>query len=264
MRWLADRVRGALNSGVEGLIWAGLVVVAVAAWSRRHSKISLDVTFPAWAFGVVVIVVVAAVLVSRRLRRPRVGELQRLLALTTYYASHVYDALEALQKVLTGTIPNVTTETFIEEGILQPAREFLMQRPGEDVRLSVLVARDGEWRMKYAAGYRLESRQRFSLPIIGSFSRHAYESGNVEWSLDLQADPRFVPHPQATRTYRSIISVPIRSGDDVIAVFNVDSTELAAFDEPDFVYVSLLGAIIGVVSALEEEQPVASRGGAAG
>src|SRR5918911_870489 len=45
MRWLAARVRGAVNSGVEGLIWLGVAsgatAVAVFLWKER----SKDITF---------------------------------------------------------------------------------------------------------------------------------------------------------------------------------------------------------------------------
>ncbi|MBA3375808.1 MAG: GAF domain-containing protein [Actinobacteria bacterium] len=106
--------------------------------------------------------------------------------------------------------------------------------------------------MPFAAGYRLESKQRFSLSIDASFSRHAYESGQIQFSDDLAHDSRFIRHPRASRSYASIISMPIRSGDDVVAVLNVDSTYSHAFPTPDFIYVGLLGAILGVIWSLTD------------
>jgi len=134
--------------------------------------------------------------------------------------------------------------------MLQPAREFLKKRPEEEIRVSVLMPDDGSWRMPFAAGYSLESRQRFSLPIVGSFSRHAFESGETQWSLDLENDLRYTPHPLAEHAYRSIISVPILTGDVPIGVLNVDSGSKNAFSSADLVYVTLLGAILSVVLAL--------------
>jgi GAF domain-containing protein len=119
------------------------------------------------------------------------------------------------------------------KGLLAPAREFLIQAPGEDVRLSVLVPEGQDFRMKWMAGHRLVSKQDFRLRIGESFSRFAFQTGQIESSEDVDSDPRFQPHPRAERPYYSIISVPIRSGDDVVAVFNVVSTLPYAFTEAD-------------------------------
>lgn len=256
MRWLLDRLKGAINSWVERAILAALGIGAIAAWRKRHEDLTVDVTLPVWvAIVLAALLLLAVVAASKRWGGRRVKALEAEVELSAYYSRHLYDTLESLQKVLAGTIPGVNVGTFIEQGILDPARNFLMQIPGEEVRLSILVPNNGEWRMAYAAGYRLESRQRFSLPIIGSFSRYAYESGQMQWSGDLETDQRFTPHPQAGRVYKSIISVPIRTGDDVVAVFNVDSNLEDAFPSSDFVYVNLLGAIISVVWALGGYDP---------
>jgi GAF domain len=253
MRWLTERFKRAINSGIEGLIWIALVAGAIFAWKKRDAHVTLPVWVLVLALGIPAAIVLT-LLVRRWRHRGLWGEtadLQAEIDLGANYSRHVYDILDTLQKVLSGAIPRVSARTFIEQGVLDPARDFLMQRPGEDVRLSVLAPDNGTWTMPLAAGYRLESRQRFSLPIVGSFSRHAFESGEIQWSFDLQADPRFTPHPQASRVYHSIISVPIRRGDATVAVFNADSTLRSAFSLADFIYVSLIGAIISVVAGLD-------------
>src|SRR5204863_5865909 len=95
-------------------------------------------------------------------------------------------------------------------------------------------------------------------------SRHAYETGAIQWSFDLPNDPRFIPHPQATREYHSIISVPLRHGDDTVGVLNADSTLRSAFSLADFIYISLLGVVISVVynlGAFEQPRPELESGG---
>ena len=211
----------------------GLLVAALFLWRKRDAAVNVDAGLPVWLLVLVLLaLLVGCLLLYRRAKAsPRSDETEHLadlLELGAWYAIHLYDALESLQKILRGTIPNVSAASYVETGVLQPAREFLMQQPGEDVRLSVLVPQDSEWRMFFAAGYRLESKQRFRMSIDASFSRHAYESGQIQWSHDLPNDPRFIPHPQASRTYYSIISTPIRSGDDVVGVLNVDSTEFSS------------------------------------
>ena len=76
-----------------------------------------------------------------------------------------------------------------------------------------------------------------------------FETDQIQWSFDLQNDPRFTPHPQATRVYHSLISVPILQGDTLVGVLNVDSTQKFAFSLADFTYVTLLGVIISVVAS---------------
>lgn len=262
-RQLVDRSRqGAFNSTVEGLLKVAFALALPALAVTALVLVRGDLTLSTWIFVLVIAsVAVVAVFVGRFSRRGSrvhlIEVLEEELALGEHYARHLNDVLGTLQKVLQGAIPNVSFETFLEDGMLQPAREFLVQRPGEDVRLSVLVPSEGNWRMAFAAGYRLESKQRFSLPIALSFSRHAFETGKIQWSFDLPNDRRFTPHPQASRTYRSIISVPVRVGDDVVGVFNVDSTFPDAFPRADFTYIELLGSIIGVVCALLSAQPQA-------
>jgi hypothetical protein len=266
MGWFRDRVRGVVNRWAEEAIALGLVVTFYFLWRHRDAEVTIpDATLPVWSLLLVSVVLFSLALVlTRWIHGHRhtteevqdltdgIGFLSDLVELGEYYAIHLYDALESLQKVLRGTIPNVTPAAYIEQGVLEPAREFLSQRPGEDVRLSILVLVEGVWWMPFAAGYRLESRQRFRMSIDASFSRHAYESGEIQFSNDLASEPRFIPHPQASRDYQSLISMPIRSGDEVVGVLNVDSTEPLAFSQPDFIYVRLLGAIVGVVWSLVE------------
>lgn len=247
MRWLRDRVLGAVNHGVENLVWLGAVAVAVLVWSVLGER----VTVAAWVLAVAVgaPVALAGAVVLGAAPRSAAGD-----ALAgRYYARHLADALQTLQKVLGGTIPGVTVERFVEDGLLAPARDFLTRRADEEVRLSVLVPADGEWRMAFAAGYRLEAKQRFTLPIPGSFSRYAFESGQITWSHDLRSDPRFAEHPYATHPYRSIVSIPLRSGDDVVGVLNVDSSRRDAFPPEDLTYLRILAAIVEVSWALAYE-----------
>lgn len=177
--------------------------------------------------------------------------------LGAYYDSHLYDVLESLQKVVRGTIPGVTVDVFVEQGVLNPAREFLTRGEGEDVRLSILEPDGDEFRMIFAAGHTLESKQRFRLPVEGSFAGFALRSGQIEFTGDVDLDERFVRHPKARpgRDYKSIISVPIRSGEQTVGVLNVISTFEDAFEEADFNYVRLIGAVLNVVWSMAADIP---------
>jgi GAF domain-containing protein len=264
--WLLNRVKGALNNWVEGLILAGALALAYLIWRGVKRQIRADVTVPTWAialaigFAVAVIVILA---VRLRRRRGEIAELtggveniaefaaqtEQARAMTAAYAGHLGEILYSLQRVLAGAIPGVDARDLIEEGVLQPARDLLGSRQTADVRLSVLVPDNGNFVMPYAAGHNLESKRRFRIPTEDSFSKWAFQMGLIYWSGNLAEDDRFVRHPRAAqeRGYNSIISVPIRAGDEVVAVFNAIFVAPEAFDEADLIYVRLIGATIELV-----------------
>lgn len=168
------------------------------------------------------------------------------------YAEHIREALETFQKALAGDIPGVGTDEYVENGILAPARHWLRQAPDEDVRLMVLGLREPdrrEFRLVWESGHSLEARQKFRLEVGGSFVGHAYESGQTQWTNDVESDPRWRPHPRARpeRAYGSLVAVPLRAGNDIIGVLSVLSTVKGAFTPGDLKYVEILGSLINVV-----------------
>jgi GAF domain-containing protein len=187
-----------------------------------------------------------------------VSQLLLELDLNQYYANHLYEVLETLQKIISQSIPGVSFSEFVERGMLEPARQYLTQGPGEDIRLSVLVPdeRHQDFVMEFAAGHRLESRGSFRLPIAGSFAGHAYSSGEIQWTNDVDTDQRWSKHPEARpdRAYGSLVSVPIRVRDQVVGVLNVISTYKSAFSPADRTYIELLGSILNVAWSLVEEE----------
>jgi putative methionine-R-sulfoxide reductase with GAF domain len=110
--------------------------------------------------------------------------------------------------------------------------------------------------MKFAAGHRLESRKRFRLQIAGSFAGHAYSSGEIQWTNDVEMDPRWRKHPQARedRTYGSLVPVPINVGQRVVGVLSVISTYKYGFSPADRTYIELLGSIISVAWGMTREE----------
>lgn len=219
----------------------------------------LDDRVPLWAAltGAVVVGVIGAA-ISRRGGGTEevIDQLLIEVDLSQYYADHLYEVLETLQKVISQSIPDVSFSEFVQLGMLEPARQYLTQAPGEDIRLSVLVPdeRHQDFRMEFAAGHRLESRHAFRLPIAGSFAGHAYSSGEIQWSNDVDTDPRWSKHPKARpdRAYGSLVSVPIHVRDQAVGVLNVVSTYRDAFSPADRTYIELLGSILSVAWSLVE------------
>jgi uncharacterized membrane protein YidH (DUF202 family) len=76
--WLLNRVKGALNNWVEGLILAGALALAYLIWRGVKRQIRADVTVPTWAIALAIGFAVAVIVIlAVRLRRRR-GEIAEL------------------------------------------------------------------------------------------------------------------------------------------------------------------------------------------
>jgi len=258
VRW----VKSLPEKVADSIVVPALAVVIIAVASLALGL--LDDKVPVWAALVILLVLAGGAFGLGRGARTDVEELEEFVELLQlqvdlhqYYADHLYDVLETLQKVITGQIPGVTFADLVERGMLQPAREYL-QVSGEDVRLSVQVPDDEHQNfiMEFSAGHSLGGSRDFRLPIAGSFGGHAYASGEVQWTGDVSEDSRWSKHPKASqeRKYGSLVSVPISVRDQVIGVLNVISTYKQAFSPADRTYIELLGSILSVAWSLVDEE----------
>lgn len=105
-----------------------------------------------------------------------------------------------------------------------------------------------------ARGHHPESRQRFRLPIKGSFAGGALDHARVQWSNDLETDTRFSLHPKASpdRAYDSIVSVPLWRAGEITGVLNVIASRKNAFSAVDRTYITLLASVIDVAESLRQ------------
>jgi GAF domain-containing protein len=234
--------RGVWENVIAGLVT--LVLLAVATWiaSRFDAPIALWVVV-----SIAVFAFLAGTLLGRLLRG---GE-----DLPAYQADLIGEATLALRDVAAGHL-DVSFEDFIERGILAPARFGLSAVSGEEIRLSVLKLDDDAqtFRMLYESGHSLGRKNNFSLPVA-SLAGHALESGDLQWTNNVDEDNRWTRHPLASdhRGYRSLASMPIVVGGTAVAVLNVVSTEKGAFLKSDLTYVELLGGFIGLAWAMHSD-----------
>src|SRR5690349_17157185 len=105
MGWIRNRLVGAFNHGIENLAWLGVVAVAVLVWSLLGERVTVAAWVLAVAIGVPVALAGAIVLAA-----PRAAPAGVLAG--QYYARHLADALQTLQKVIGGAIPGVTVDRF--------------------------------------------------------------------------------------------------------------------------------------------------------
>jgi GAF domain len=223
-------------------------------------------SIPAWvaAMAVAVALIVGLALRGRTVRalRVEVAELEEenseldeeaetySAALTRHeaYSRHVAQALDALQRILSGEI-KIEIPHYIEVGVLQPARDLITDKPAEHVRLSVLLPHSDDrerWMMPWAAGHSVTGKAKYDERIVDTLSRHAYESGEAQHWADTTLDSAFRQNPMASHDIRSMISLPVRRGDETVGVFNVVSSEPHAFDPAEETYIASLGAVVSV------------------
>jgi hypothetical protein len=288
IRWReipADIVRAAIIDLVARLISLGLL----AGLGAVALLIAFGGSIPAWVAALVVVAAAAIACISwRRVRTMRNGIATRDETIATLqpaadevpaleehievlvwantrrvtYGNHVCGMLALLQSVLSGQTPGVSMPDFITRGVLQPARDMLAESPAEGVRLSVLTPNEGCFGMLFSAGHRLDSHQRYRVPIADSLSRIAFEEGLPQFWDDVMSDDRFKANAMATRPFCSMVSLPIRVGDHVRAVFNTIATNPGAFDPADITYITALGTIIEVAVGVTIKESTATSAGA--
>lgn len=241
--------------GISENVVAGLIVLVIAAVASGLLSL-LDASVPLWVVPAVATVFAGGAFLLGQLSG--LGE-----DLASYHADHVGEVILTFQQFLAGKLPGISVADLIERGILGPARFGLTTVPGEDIRLAVLVPTEPEkreFRMAFEAGHSVGRKQDFRMEIAGSLAGYAFSTGQLEWSNDVDRDPRWRPHPKASprRAYGSLAAVPVLVGDDVVAVLNVLSTRKGAFLKGDLTYIELLRVLIGLAWALPGNPPAAS------
>lgn len=225
---------------------AGLIVLAITAAGAWGAS-NVDAPVALW---VLVVVAACAVVVGFVLGRVFSADDD----LPGYQADLLGEAILALRELVAGKL-NVRFDDFMERGVLAPARFGLSVERNEKIRLSVLApAKNGEsFKMLYESGHSLGRKDDFSLPKA-SLAGHALQTGELQWTNDVEKDDRWHPHPKASaeRGYRSLACMPIVVGDDAVGVLNVVSSARGAFLRADLTYVELLGGFIGLALALND------------
>jgi hypothetical protein len=266
-----------LRSAIVDLVGRAISLVTIAAVGGVALLVALGGSIPAWVGGLIALGAAITVFVARRqVRKLRaaiaerdetiavlqpladsVPQLEEDVATLEWAASrhqaygfHVVEMLELLQSTLAGHTSGVTMTDFITRGVLEPARDMLGESAPEGTRLSILYPKDDCLEMAFSSGHRLDSQRRYRMPIADSLSRVALEEGVLQHWDDVTTDDRFKPHESATRPFQSMVSVPIRVGDDVHAVFNVIAANASAFDPAEIAYIAALGSIVEVALGL--------------
>jgi hypothetical protein len=251
---------------ILGLIAVVLVAAAAYAKSQQDNDVSVPVVVAA-CLVLLIIGPVAGFAVGRR-RTPsqppspesdrNFREVTRMARLHEVYAAHIIQIISTIQELESGGLGEVRMNDFVEKGILEPARDALIDEAGEDVRVSVLTPSEDEpadFIMRWAAGHTIQGRQNYQRPIGETFAGIAYRTGEMQWSNDCHNDHRFDPNPRAQpgREFSSIVVVPVSlvaRGEEAKGVLSVVSTLKSAFPQADLLYIQAVGVALSLVCSL--------------
>lgn len=234
----------------RALLAIGALLVAVLGlliWS--------DASIPAWVLLAVVTVLVGLAVALLRQRGQGVSgvmedkkTLEQELGRHKEYSEHLQNSLDALQRVLSQDV-HAEIPYYLEQALLEPAQRILTEKPAEKVRLSVLLPADEDptrWSMRWSAGHTMIGKLKYDKPIAETLARHAFETGQAQEWGDTESQTDFQQNPEASFPTRSLVSLPIRKGDDVLGVFNAVSAEKGAFDDAEKKFLASLAGIIAV------------------
>jgi GAF domain-containing protein len=259
------------KAAAVGLAGQALAAVVVAVAGGFAVLIWTGGSLPAWVvfLVVVVLVVVAATLLGQQYRSAALADedsegLKTELRHSERYSGLVQDALDALQRVISGDVGD-GIDRFIEQAVLEPAQRILGEKPAENVRLSVLLPSEADperWSMRWSAGHTMVGRHKYDQLIAETMARHAYERSESQCWGDIEAQTDFRQNPEASAPTRSLASIPILNRDLVLGVFNAISSEKDAFDDAEQKFLLSLAGIIAVAVSVwgEAGGGVAKRG----
>jgi len=254
MSSLSGEVFRAAAVDMAGRALSGLLLIALAV-------IALFVleggSVPAWAALGAVIAIGLIAFASRRRGAKNETALRQEVGRHNEYSRHLQNSLDALQRVICGDV-DAEIPFFLDQAVLEPAQRILSEKPAEKVRLSVLLPADDHpelWSMRWSAGHSAIGKLKYAKPIADTLARHAFESGEAQYWPDTTAQTEFEQNPLASAPMRSLVSIPILEGDEILGVFNAISSEKEAFDDAEQTFLASLAGVIAVaVSVWHKDQ----------
>lgn len=239
---------------IVGFVLGIGALIAVLVWQGG--------SVPAWLAVAVVFVLTAGAITRDRRAARREGTLRREIGRNSEYSLHVQNSLDAIQRVFSGDV-DAEIPYFLDQAVLEPAQRILSEKPAEMVRLSVLLPADDDpslWSMRWSAGHSAIGKLKYAEPIKETLARHAYESGEPQYWPDTSKQTEFEQNPLASAPMRSLVSIPIKEGDEILGVFNAISSERDAFDDAEQTFLTSLAGVVAVaVSVWHKDQKTVAK-----
>lgn len=250
-KWLSKLGSDILRAAAIDLAGRALVYVGLGVLAILGLLIWQGGTVPAWLLLLPISIALLIAVVGARNVRTKTVDMESLgkeFGRSGEYSRHLQNSLDALQRVVSGDV-DAEIPYYLEQGVLEPARRILNEKPAENVRLSVLLPSEhtpDHWSMPWAAGHSMVGQLKYDQLIADTLARHAFETGETQYWPDTTDQTEFHQNPMASAPTRSLVSIPIWEGDKILGVFDAVSSEKDAFDETERIFLASLAGVIAV------------------
>ena len=250
---LQQFTKDVLYDSVVGITAGALRIAALLLLAAMVALFATGWDVPAWTLVLMGLLAIGLMYLTRRVAgreatelRPKLEAAEGKLDRHDSYGTNICSIMDNFQRVLAGDIKGLSVPDFIERGILNAGRD-VMQENGHasDLRMSVLLASEGHFSMVWASGHNVGSQKKYKQPIDKTVSKIAFEKkGPQVWKDVTEEERGFETNPHATRSFRSMVSIPILLGDKPADVFNIVTERVDAFDAADVNYLTSLGSVV--------------------
>jgi signal transduction protein with GAF and PtsI domain len=96
-------------------------------------------------------------------------------------------------------------------------------------------------------GYSIEGKENLRLKINNSIAGLVYKRGEYKYIKDVLKDPRFTPHPKATKKYHTLLCVPIIIRNETYAVLSIDGSKKNCFSRDDIDYFQMFANQLSII-----------------
>jgi transcriptional regulator with GAF, ATPase, and Fis domain len=100
-------------------------------------------------------------------------------------------------------------------------------------------------------GYSIQGKENLRLDF-NSVAGKVFTNGEYKYCKDITKDGAFKPHPKASKTYYSLLCVPIKIRSKTVAVLSIDGSDKDCFTKDDINYFQMFSNQIAIILDLME------------
>lgn len=134
--------------------------------------------------------------------------------------------------------------------VVERVRLFIRSASPDSHRCAVLILdSDDPLNLKIyeGSGYSIEGKEKLRLNVQKSIAGKAFTTGEYQYIKDTKKDKDFIPNPKSSKDFRSLLCIPIKVNETVLAVFNIDGAQPDCFTKDDIGYVQIFANQIAII-----------------
>lgn len=148
---------------------------------------------------------------------------------------------------------------FVYDSLLYGIAVVLTKSKSANHRIAIFISEDGSsLRIHEGLGYSSEGKANLRLDVGNSAAGKVFRTGEPYISGDITSEGNvFKKHPKSTKTYHSLMCVPIMCDKMVLGVLSIDGQEKDSFSKDDLDYLGYfadaLSSLMFIENKLNEE-----------